>query len=454
MVPLATCEYPRCTAKPLYTFVDDIATPHFCSQHKSPGMMLANGVTLTDQSTGAAEHVPVSAGGEPSQASLELAYNYFQLKPEYDRLENAKNNAAAHQRKLDDAKHSVKSDVDHIHATSKAIELLEKKIESQDNKLINCFGKSLFGFGILMKDNKVEDTAKRDLQAKEEELAGDQKHKATAEKTLEQLKTEQAKLDELVEVRLGLEARIQEMRSLCLEYEGTTQLRRLQSQQQSHRSLQESLKNCRSDVASAHHMFQEALQIQATAARSNAMAGAVNLGQALGGGGGPGIGQSPGERLLQMRRNMATKQSIELAQRAAEKLNLAQDRLNNDLRVNYPEEMANVGIIQVPDLWSGAFFRDFLVGQLAGNFGDAINQGRAMVKIRRNMEELETIINQCAQQEAVLANVSSKLDTKVGVLKEQVFQEERSIIQAVLAKAEKAHEAMVAAGGMGAEASA
>jgi len=218
--------------------------------------------------------------------------------------------------------------------------------------------------------------------------------------------------------------------------------------------LQESLKHCRSDVASAHHMFQEALQIQATAARSNAMAGAVNLGQALGGGGGPGIGQSPGERLLQMRRNMATKQSIELAQRAAEKLNLAQDRLNNDLRVNYPEEMANVGIIQVPDLWSGAFFRDFLVGQLAGNFGDAINQGRAMVKIRRNMEELETIINQCAQQEAVLANVSSKLDTKVGVLKEQVFQEERSIIQAVLAKAEKAHEAMVAAGGMGAEASA
>jgi hypothetical protein len=49
----------------------------------------------------------------------------------------------------------------------------------------------------------------------------------------------------------------------------------------------------------------------------------------------------------------AAVQSIMIAKEAVEKLNMAQDRLSNDLWVNLPEEMKGVGIIDVPDLWPG-----------------------------------------------------------------------------------------------------
>lgn len=182
--------------------------------------------------------------------------------------------------------------------------------------------------------------------------------KAKDETSLATMQAEQARLDGLVEIRNALEARVQELRATALEFEGTTGLRRLQSNYIDHQRMEQSLKHCRRDVATAHKMFQKALSTQAVAARSNAMAAGANIGQAIGGGGGHGIGQSPGERLLQIRRNQATKRSILLAKEAAEKLNVAQDRLSNDLRVNFPKEMAGVGIIQVPDLWAGGSYQN------------------------------------------------------------------------------------------------
>ena len=445
MTAAMTCEFPRCSEEPLYTFVDDIATPHFCQRHKSPEMILANGVQRPGVEgavrTGHPEPTTPTSTTGPSQASLELAYSYFALKPEYDSLETIQQQAQDHQSKLDGLKSKVQTEVRDIHKTSKSIEQLEQQIQKQETKFIDCFGKSIFGFGLLMKDQKVIDKKAQALTLNEEKKAQLDKAKAQDESSLAALQTEQARLDELVEIRRALEARVQELRSTCLEYEGTTELRKLQSQHQTHQRLQESLEYCRHDVAKAHKMFLRALDIQAVAARSNAMATGANLGQALGGGGGRGIGSSPGERLLQIRRNQATKHSIELSKQAAEKLNTAQDRLNNELRVKFPEGMNGVGIIQVPDLWHGNFFRDFLVGQAAGNIGDAINQGRAGVMIRKNMKTLEKLIDACASQEKQLERVSAELDRTTNAFQVHVSMEEKRILETVIEAAKKAQAA-------------
>jgi hypothetical protein len=203
-----------------------------------------------------------------------------------------------------------------------------------------------------MKDQKLIDKKTAELKIGEEKKAEQEGKKNNDETDLSAVQAEQDRLNSLVEIRNALDARVQELRATCLEIEGTTALRRLQSKHQNNERMHESLKNCRQDVATAATMFKKALGIQAKAARSNAMAAGANIGQAIGGGGGRGIGNSPGERLMQIRRNQATKQSIEIAKEAAGKLNLAQDRLSNDLRVNFPEEMKGVGIIDVPDLWT------------------------------------------------------------------------------------------------------
>jgi hypothetical protein len=351
MIPLKTCEFPRCTEAPLYSFRDETAVPRFCALHKSNDMVLADGATVLPSEPDVA--VPAVASTGPSAASLELAYKYFELKPEHDSLENIKTEAAAHHTKLDGLKSRIKIEADGIHKTSEAIEKLEKQLESQDKKLLNLFGKSIFGMGILMKDQKIIDKKTAELKIGEQKKAELETTKKNDEYDLSAMQTEQDRLDSLVEIRNALEARVQELRAACLEAEGTTALRRLQSKHENNERMHESLKYCLQDVASAHKMFKEALSIQAVAARSNAMAAGANIGQAVGGGGGRGIGNSPGERMLQIRRNQATKKSILIAKQAAEKLNVAQDRLSNDLRVNFPEEMNGVGIIDVPDLWAG-----------------------------------------------------------------------------------------------------
>ena len=56
---------------------------------------------------------------------------------------------------------------------------------------------------------------------------------------------------------------------------------------------------------------------------------------------------------MQIRRNQATKKSILIAKEACDILNTAQERLDNDLRVAYPEDMNGVGNVEVPNLWHG-----------------------------------------------------------------------------------------------------
>lgn len=84
------------------------------------------------------------------------------------------------------------------------------------------------------------------------------------------------------------------------------------------------------------------------------------------------------------------------------------------------------------------FFRDFLVGQLGGNIGDGINQARAMIKIRKNMEELEKVIAACAEQEPKLLSVDTKLVGIIATLKEEVFTEEKRILDGVIEAAKAA----------------
>jgi DNA repair exonuclease SbcCD ATPase subunit len=179
--------------------------------------------------------------------------------------------------------------------------------------------------GILVKDD-------RQVEKKQEEKAKDEKqlHDMEERKTKDEAKLsatmeEQDRLEILVETRKALEARIHDLREQCLEEEGTSSLRRLQSKLRDNRRMTASLKNCCHDIAKANKMFREALQIHAQAACSNAIAAGANIGQAIGGGGSRGIGESPGERLMQIRRNQATKKSILIAKEACDILNTAQE---------------------------------------------------------------------------------------------------------------------------------
>lgn len=85
------------------------------------------------------------------------------------------------------------------------------------------------------------------------------------------------------------------------------------------------------------------------------------------------------------------------------------------------------------------------MGQLAGNIGDGINQARAMVKIRKNMEALEQIIAQCAQQEPKLATVDRKLVAKITTLKNDLDREEKRILNTVIDAAKAEQEKLLAA---------
>lgn len=81
MIPLKRCAFPRCTELPLYAFADEAGNACFCTTHKSSDMVLANGAT-------APKEVPVvvaiaaSSNSGPSPAALELAFKYFEVKPE------------------------------------------------------------------------------------------------------------------------------------------------------------------------------------------------------------------------------------------------------------------------------------------------------------------------------------------------------------------------------------
>jgi hypothetical protein len=81
------------------------------------------------------------------------------------------------------------------------------------------------------------------------------------------------------------------------------------------------------------------------------------------------------------------------------------------------------------------------VGQVGGNIGDGINQARTMAKIRRNMEELEKVIAACAQQEPKLLSVDTKLVGMMATLKEEVFTEEKRILEGVIEAAKAAAQA-------------
>jgi hypothetical protein len=87
-----------------------------------------------------------------------------------------------------------------------------------------------------------------------------------------------------------------------------------------------------------------------------------------------------------------------------------------------------------------SFFRDFLAGQAGGNVGDAINQVRAMRKIRKNMQELEKIIAVCSSQETKMDSVEKKISFACGVLREEVHTQEKDLLEYVIAVATTAQK--------------
>jgi hypothetical protein len=291
---------------------------------------------------------------QPSEASLELAYEYFAMKPEFESLELIEKESSEHQKKLDNLRSVVRQDFSDIHKISKGIEKLEINLKSQEGKWINLGTRSPLGMGILMKDNDKVGKWQKEKEEKTEVVHVLEEQKKDHESTLEQVSQEQERLNGFVETRKALEARIQELRLACLEEEASGDLRRLQSRVVDHERMNVSLHHCLVDVRHAHAMFSKALHIQAQAARSsNAVAGGANVGQIATRNGGRGIGESPGERLMQIRRNKKTKESILIAKDACDRLNTAQHRLPNEIRVAYPDEMNGVGNVKIPDLWHG-----------------------------------------------------------------------------------------------------
>eukprot|EP00978_Attheya_sp_CCMP212_P036437 scaffold165182_cov45-Attheya_sp.AAC.1 len=441
MVLAQLCQFPRCTNPALYSFADEPTLARFCDNHKSDDMV----VTITSSSSSSDEvpppaPTPVSVDTkskkkQPSEASLELAYEYFEMKPEFESLDHIEKESSDHQKKLDNLRSVVRRDVSDIHKISKGIDKLEIDLKSQEGKLINLGTRSPLGMGILMKDNDKVEKWQKEKQEKTEVVQVLEGQKKDHESTLEQVSQEQERLNGLVETRKALEARIQELRSACLEEEASGDLRRLQSRVVDHERMNVSLHQCLVDVRHAHAMFSKALHMQAQAARSNAVAGGANIGQIATRNGGRGIGESPGERLMQIRRNKKTKESILIAKDACDRLNTAQHRLPNEIRVAYPDEMNGVGNVEIPDLWHGSFFRDFLAGQAGGNVGDAINQVRAMRKIRKNMQELEKIIAVCNSQETKMDSVEKKISFACGVLREEVHTQEKELLEYVIAVA-------------------
>lgn len=64
-----------------------------------------------------------------------------------------------------------------------------------------------------------------------------------------------------------------------------------------------------------------------------------------------------------------------------------------------------------------------------------------MVKIRKNMEQLEIVIAACAQQLSKLQVVDSRLIGTVATLKQQLFTEEKRILDGIIAAVKEAQKA-------------
>jgi hypothetical protein len=436
-----TCEFPRCYDPSDYGFSDEKGIARFCSGHKTDGMVLVHAfresklimnvvVVDTIQAEEAAKD-----SDKPEDSSLEFAREFIKLEPEIEAILDAPLKAErcrAEIKKLGGTLHQEDQD---IHEISKSLEKLEVRINRQGWKP-NLGGKSLFGRGILSKDQKVIDKMVEDKEASEAKVEDLKQQKETHEVRLRQLKDELPELEEVEHGLEALEASMGEMREAVIDAEATLYLRMKRKMLAKNKSLIKSLRYVTEDVAKAHNQFKVALQLQQSAARSNAMGGGANIGQAIGGGGGRGFGNSPGERLLQIKRNQETKKSIDQAQSACDILATGQKRIPDELR----ERLGENGTVEVPDLWHGAFGRDMIVGAVAGNVGDAVNHARARRQITKNMQELEKIIQVTERQLDAVVRVEDDLKTEGGAIQKEIDAEGDKIFERVKAVAKESEE--------------
>lgn len=221
---------------------------------------------------------------------------------------------------------------------------------------------------------------------------------------LAQLEKEQVGLEEAEEASKALWLRLEELKMKIFNQEKSALLISKRNAGVFRDKLSVELSSTKQGVSQAHELFKVALNLQAKAARSNAVAGAANVGQMVGSGdrGGRGVGNSHGERILQLKRNQETKKSVEQAQKASNVLDKTQQAISKDLRKLYPTDMARVGNVEVPKLWAGKFGQDMIVGAVAGDVGDAIAIRKHAADIRRNMAELEKMVKTCEEQMALL----------------------------------------------------
>jgi hypothetical protein len=94
--------------------------------------MIVAQTSTTPSTISTPKSTPASHDGEkkpPSEASLELAYQYFEIKSEYESLENIESQAIANRASLDHLRSDIKHEYDDIHQLSKAIEKLQTQIE-------------------------------------------------------------------------------------------------------------------------------------------------------------------------------------------------------------------------------------------------------------------------------------------------------------------------------------
>lgn len=154
------CEFPRCEGEAEFGFPDEPNVANFCGVHKSGDMILvhaerASFLAMADVSD-ALDEVAKEEDKNPEQTSLELAKQCIMLDPELEALESAQERAVSGREAMEDLVGNIQHETDDIHAISKSIEKLRDRIKKQDWKP-NLKGKSLFGKGIFIKDNKVVD---------------------------------------------------------------------------------------------------------------------------------------------------------------------------------------------------------------------------------------------------------------------------------------------------------
>jgi hypothetical protein len=442
--PAVLCEFPRCKEPPEYGFSDEKGIARFCSTHKTKDMVIvhalrASKLIMKNDEAIVAEAVEAKDftkyPDKPKDSSLELAKECIKLESEIEVLVEAPVNAASCREEIKKLGGTIDKEDKDIHEISKSLEKLEVRINRQGWKP-NLGGKSLFGKGILSKDQKVVDKMVEDKEANAAKVEGLVEQKETHEARLNQLKDELVELEDAEHGLEALEASMAEMKEAIIDDEATLYLQMKQKTLAKNQSLIKSLGFVTEDVVKAHNLFKVALQLQQSAARSNAMAGGANIGQAIGGGGGRGFGTSPGERMLQIKRNQETKKSIEQARLACEILVTGQKRIPDELR----KRLGDYGTVEVPNLWHGAFGRDMLAGQLGGNIGDAINQARGRRQIQKNMQELEKIIQVTERQLHAVARVEVDLKTEGRAIQKEVDAEGDKIFERVKSVAKESEE--------------